>query len=110
MGELGIVNSRDNAGEQSERNDMLDSCLSLEEDHYQEGFEEGYREGRILGRDEGRVMGLQKGFEMGYEIGLYAGHVLVWRRMGTQSSKIGKLVESLHTMLEEFPLGSPHVR
>ncbi|KAI8110391.1 hypothetical protein M9435_002066 [Picochlorum sp. BPE23] len=102
------MDSRGNENRVLESKDVLDSCLTLEEEHYQEGFEDGYRDGRMLGRDEGRVMGLQKGFEIGYEIGMYAGHVLVWRRMDIRSAKVSRLVESLHAMLEEFPLGSPH--
>lgn len=104
------MDSRDNQTKASKSKDVLDSCLTLEDEHYQEGFEDGYREGRMLGRDEGRVLGLQKGFEIGYEIGMYAGHVLVWRSMVFPSTKVGRMVESLHTMLEEFPLRSPHVR
>jgi hypothetical protein len=55
--------------------DLFDACLTLEEEHFQNGYDEGRREGRILGRDEGRILGLQKGFELGYELGLYLGCV-----------------------------------
>ncbi|KAL7099024.1 hypothetical protein ACP275_09G056100 [Erythranthe tilingii] len=92
--------------------DIFESSLKLEENHFKDGYDEGYADGLISGKEEGLQVGLKTGFEIGEELGFYRGCVDVWNsaiRVDPNfiSARIQKTIKQMDELLHSYPILEP---
>ncbi|XP_058086374.1 uncharacterized protein LOC131233611 [Magnolia sinica] len=92
--------------------DIFDSSLKLEENHFDDGFRDGFNDGLISGKHEGREVGLKLGFEVGEELGFYRGCIDVWNSIlrvepSSFSSRVQKNMKQMEELLEKYPILDP---
>ncbi|XP_078000430.1 protein LTO1 homolog [Glandiceps talaboti] len=93
----------------------FDKIVYAEERYQEAGFNEGYSDGKLKGLQEGQKLGKQKAQEIASEIGFYQGFITTWRMIlqrdeSTSNSRKLKVLESVHTLLEQFPLNDVHCK
>ncbi|XP_070542822.1 protein LTO1 homolog [Ptychodera flava] len=91
----------------------FENIFLVEERFESDGYNQGYLIGKQKGIEEGKRLGQSKAMEIGTEVGFYSGFIstltlLYTSQDSAKASRILKMIKSLSSSLERFPVTDVH--